>query len=225
MQWDAGAYMLYDKDSMEKIMGGSMQTPEMPKDATADCLLQAQKNKESNLACMDYYLSMQYRTEANRAVFFKYEKLDPAEQRTAVDESDHVDACLVFSGPAKLATDNVTAHAFKQCAHDYTETGCMIPHTVWSSASRNKVPVAKMHTVEESSTVDREQNARKLFKEANEMAMKALNELRDFSDKNLEVVLFSGEGDSIHQIFDCIMMGPFSRVDLWDRGAGFFLLY
>lgn len=30
----------------------------------------------------------------------------------------------------------------------------------------------------------------------------------------------AGEGDSIHQIFDCIIMGPFSRVDFWDRGAG-----
>ena len=56
--------------------------------------------------------------------------------------------------------------------------------------------------------------------EAHDMAIKALKELEKFTDKNLEVVLFSGEGDAIHQIFDCIVMGPFSRVDFWDRGAG-----
>lgn len=59
-----------------------------------------------------------------------------------------------------------------------------------------------------------------LFEDARSSAMKILTELKDFANSNLEVFLFSGEGDSIHQIFDCMVMGPFSRVDFWDRGAG-----
>jgi hypothetical protein len=51
------------------------------------------------------------------------------------------------------------------------------------------------------------------------MAMSALTKLENFTDKNLEVVLFSGEGDALHQIFDCIVMGPMARVDFWDRGV------
>jgi hypothetical protein len=96
----------------------------------------------------------------------------------------------------------------------------MIPHMVWSSSSSNKVPVAKLHTVREVSAQDRRENALAHFAEAHDMAMRALEELQNFTDNNLEVVLFSGEGDAIHQIFDCIVMGPHSRVDFWDRGAG-----
>lgn len=46
-----------------------------------------------------------------------------------------------------------------------------------------------------------------------------MEKLQDFADKNLRVVLFSGEGDSLHQIFDCIMQGPYSKVELWARGS------
>jgi hypothetical protein len=55
------------------------------------------------------------------------------------------------------------------------------------------------------------------FAEARAMAMSALTKLENFTDPNLEVVLFSGEGDALHQIFDCIIMGPLARVDFWDR--------
>jgi hypothetical protein len=44
--------------------------------------------------------------------------------------------------------------------------------------------------------------------------------LENYANKNLRVILFSGEGDSLHQIFDCIMQGPYSKVDLWARGSG-----
>ncbi len=55
------------------------------------------------------------------------------------------------------------------------------------------------------------------FAEARKLAMTALTKLENFTDPNLEVVLFSGEGDALHQIFDCIMLGPMARVDFWDR--------
>lgn len=51
------------------------------------------------------------------------------------------------------------------------------------------------------------------------MAMDALDALENFTDTNLEVVLFSGEGDALHQTFDCIVMGPMARVNFWDRGV------
>lgn len=96
----------------------------------------------------------------------------------------------------------------------------MIPHMVWSSSSKNNVPVAQLHMVDEVSPVDRREHAMAIFAEAKAIALKALKTLQNFTDSNLEVVLFSGEGDSIHQIFDCIVMGPFSRIDFWDKGAG-----
>jgi len=74
-----------------------------------------------------------------------------------------------------------------------------------------------LHTVEELNAEDREENAMAKFEEARKMAMSALTALENFTDANLEVVLFSGEGDALHQIFDCIVMGPMARVDFWDR--------
>jgi hypothetical protein len=46
-----------------------------------------------------------------------------------------------------------------------------------------------------------------------------LDQVRDYVNENLEVVLFSGEGDSLHQMFDCMVQGPYARVDLWSRGS------
>ena len=39
------------------------------------------------------------------------------------------------------------------------------------------------------------------FAEAHTNAMDALKKLENFTDTNLEVVLFSGEGDSLHQVW------------------------
>jgi hypothetical protein len=45
----------------------------------------------------------------------------------------------------------------------------------------------------------------KYFSEAQELATSTLQKLLDYANANLDVVLFSGEGDSLHQIFDCII--------------------
>lgn len=58
MQWDAGAFMLYDGAALSASIRGSMQPPppssnnNAQQDETAACLLEANKNKESNNECM-----------------------------------------------------------------------------------------------------------------------------------------------------------------------------
>jgi hypothetical protein len=66
--------------------------------------------------------------------------------------------------------------------------------------SPSKVPVATLHAVEEVTPEDREESALAKFAEARKMVMDALTKLENFTDSNLEVVLFSGEGDSLHQV-------------------------
>ena len=216
-QWDVGAFLLYDSaraaEAISAVMpsgvGGSA-------DATAQCLLRAERNRESNLACMSDYLCDTYARESSAAVFWRYEKQHFLTQTTQTN-SDNVDACIVFSGPARKNDSSSTTLEFRRCSHDYTDTGCIIPHMVWSSSSPNKIPVATLHAVEEVTPEDRTENALAMFAEAKKMAMDALAKLENFTDSNLEVVLFSGEGDALHQIFDCIVMGPMARVDFWDR--------
>lgn len=215
-QWDAGAFVLYDAAmSAEMASSGRVVPPTIDPstDAIGACLLEAEKTKQSNLACMTDFLGTRYQTESTSAVFWRYEKV----VHTDAESTDEVDACIVFSGPAKKDDGSRTTEEFRKCSHDYRDTGCVIPHMVWSSGSKNKVPVATLHTVEEVNPEDREENALAKFAEAKNMAMTALTRMENFTDSNLEVVLFSGEGDALHQIFDCIVMGPMSRVDFWDR--------
>lgn len=222
-QWDVGSFMLYDSENNVKALRSSLLLasllPSFPEDdAVGSCLLLARKNRESHLGCMQDFLMQTYSDSADAAKFYRYEKADPL--LAATSTTNHIDACIVFSGPAKNPDNSTTTKEFQRCSHDYTDTGCMIPHMVWSSSSKNSVPVANLHTVEEVSPKDRREHAMALFADAKDLAMKSLRALQNFTDANLEVVLFSGEGDSIHQIFDCIMMGPYSRIDFWDRGAG-----
>lgn len=63
---------------------------------------------------------------------------------------------------------------------------------IWSSSSSNKIPVAQLHVVQEMGAIDRRESAMSYFAKANELAMTALTELMNFTDSNLEVVLFSG---------------------------------
>jgi hypothetical protein len=224
-QWDVGAFLLYDRERMlQEVSLSILSIPTMPEsDNVGRCLLRAEKNKESNLGCMQDYLDSKHDSESKSAIYWRYEKVHLTQSSAAAAEkpssssTDDTDACIVFSGPAKKQDNSSTTLEFRKCSHDHTETGCIIPHMVWSSSSGNRVPVATMHAVEELNAEDRIEAALAMFEEARSMAMSALKRLENFTDANLEVVLFSGEGDALHQIFDCIVMGPLARVDFWDR--------
>ena len=194
-QWDVGAFYAYDSKGMRKLGQPSALSLQ---DGVGDCLLDAHANRESNLACMQDYLRKTYARSSNAAVFWSYEK---ATLQTAATSSDDVDACIVFSGPAKKDDKSTTTEMFRNCSHDYTGSQCLIPHMVWTSSSKNKIPVAQLHTVQENSAVDRRQNAMTLFHEAYTMAMDALTQLKNFTDSNLEVVLFSGKKSWPHSAY------------------------
>jgi hypothetical protein len=238
-QWDVGAYLAFDAKAMQKIGAGAA----LPlSDGVGDCLLKAHASRQSNEACMSGYLLRTYRDEANAAVFWRYAK----SHTTLSGGSDDVDACIVFSGPAKMGNTTLTGRAFQNCSHDYNSgSNCMIPRMVkaitlmpacvlflliffctcfyaqvWSSNSKNKVPVAMMHSVDEQSEVDRRENAMALFQEAYQLAMSSLNKLKDFKDKNLEVVLFSGW--YFCPLVHLVLVGIFlSFVFSWSRGGRF----
>jgi hypothetical protein len=203
-QWDVGAYLLYNSDMAAQLITGSVIPPTMDNDmdgGVGSCLLRAERNKESNVGCLTSYLGHKYRIESTPSVYWRYEKVfytQPVNGKSPT--SDDTDACIVFSGPAKRQDNSSTTMEFRKCSHDYTDTGCSIPHMVWSSSSNNKIPVATLHTVEETNAEDREETARAMFAEAHKAAIDALTKLENFTDVNLEVVLFSGEGDALHQV-------------------------
>jgi hypothetical protein len=172
------------------------------------CLLAAEEQQTSNQGCMNDLL------DQSPIIYWRYENITAAE---ALDRRN-IDACIVFSGPARHP-DPFIAEEFQKCSENYLITGCKIPQMVYSSGSSNRVPVANVHMVDILDKVSRREHAEALFQSAQESALTILRELENFASDNLDVVLFSGEGDSLHQIFDCIMMGPYAKVDMWSKGS------
>ena len=113
-QWDVGSFMLYDAKENSKAL--KVVSPQYPtNDDVGSCLMQTHKNKESHLGCMDYFLGRNYNL-SDSVKFWKYQKADP------LDPPDHVDACIVFSGPAKNTDNSTTTLEFQKCSHDYTDS-------------------------------------------------------------------------------------------------------
>lgn len=79
--------------------------------------------------------------------------------------------------------------------------------------------MANLHVVEDGTSEGRALSANRLFNDAYDEVQEVLGELENYVNDNLDVLLFSGEGDALHQQFDCAFQGPFSRVDMWPRGS------
>ena len=142
-----------------------------------------------------------------------------------VAESMVVDACEVYTGPAGTLPDG---NEFKRCTTDDMETQCNIPSFVWSGRSSNPTPVAHFHAwtrtqdYYEDTTVRvnlRKQDAIRQFQTISaEMAAAILAVNSSFASDPLRAELFSAEGDAIHQLMDCMFMGPYARLDYGPRG-------
>lgn len=214
-RWDPGAWVLYDEESLRAKADGrllSTMTPASIDDRgrRADspvgrCLLDAGRRGEPPTLCMQEHLAT---TSANA---FRYHSLSAEEAR--LDDSLLVDACVVFSGPARDPRE--LSAPFKACADGFTENGCRIPAIAWSVGSRNNVPVAREHVVDSLTSQGRTQVADAAQADAQSLVVPLLQGLLDFEDENLEVLLFSADGDALHQGFDCFVMGPYSRIDFW----------
>jgi hypothetical protein len=218
MQWDEGAYHEYTTESK----------PMRAMDTVGECLVRQNSLGLSNTQCLMDYLSLQEKNDKN--VYFEYERHTSSDALV----SPQTDACVVFTGPSKHSNPLIL-EKFLPCVESYgisTNTAstcgvlstasadvCQIPPMIWSGGSKNNVPVATHHVVEEVSFANREALALRYFSEAQDEAHCALGKLEDYVNKNLEVILFSGEGDSLHQMFDCMVQGPYARVDLWSRGS------
>jgi hypothetical protein len=211
MQWDEGAFHQFESSST----GG---------DAVGDCLLRMNSLGLSNNGCLKDYLAT-LGTGNDQDVYFEYEKQTGVNVQT--------DACIVFTGAVKH-NNTMISKQFLPCSASHTPVlqdscsnlhstssigTCQIPSMIWSGGSKNKVPVALNHLVDEVTPSKRRELALAYFKEAQHDALCALNQMTEYVNTNLEVVLFSGEGDSLHQMFDCMVQGPYARVDLWSRGS------
>jgi hypothetical protein len=216
-QWDSAAHILYHKKLTETLLRGPVSMFDTmsriqsvsAQNSVVRCLLAAHDQGVGNRGCLQEYLHDTY-TTAQSEQYWMYDS-----NHYFVSNSVNTDACLVFSGVAKNNADPAIARDFQACSSAYSETDCLIPSFIWSAGSRNNVPVAMAHLKAAQTADERKRMANANFDEAIKSVNDILEKNKDFQRTDIEAIIFSADGDSLHQIIDCVMMGPFAGVDLW----------
>ena len=148
-----------------------------------------------------------------RERYFGYEPLGANEVG-----SRHIAACEVFTGPSELGIEK-----FRDCMDGEGTDECFIQPFVWSGRSTNKVPVANAHAFMSSTREARAKIATATYRKVRESVLAALAKLGwdqasrtvSWEGDGVEVSLFTAEGDVLHQAFDCAILGPYGRAELW----------
>lgn len=220
-QWDDGALLLgtFDRndwkfaslDSSEGTVSGfeelraqlvrksqsaslrSHMRVDLPEDVW-QCLHNAAAVAQFNHACLELHAL----SEVNLQMLEQYFMYEPA----PVVSFQESDACQTFTGLASSTSSrNNASHTL----------------TVWSPSSRNSVPVASYHFAQVDSSEERIAHAqtrlqqlldRDILPELEQQATQPLN-----LDK-IETEAWSVEGDHLHQLIDCVLMGPYAAADL-----------
>lgn len=210
-QWDPAAYARFDSGVMLRELKGGVEF--LPGDPAAGggvgrCLLDSVQNGVENGACLDSYLMSRGLSDAYWAYTASGESLS----------GDLLDACLVFSGPASNGSVSPERRrVFQECLGGYgpSDRACDLSGFVWSPASSNAVPVAERHVVSVGTGNGLQDAYEQRMKRASELVGSKLAALADYENKDLEAAVFSAEGDLVHQLMDCVFLGPYARVDYW----------
>ena len=175
----------------------SPQGGEVVQSEILDCLQSALRQQVGQLVCMQQYFwySQQAKSLNIESIngYFVYEEVD------SVVTFATTDSCEAFSG----AMEEINA-----------ETDMAYPKIMWTGNSENKVPVAEYHFKTQSSSGRR-------YAEADNRLRELLREIEtelavlppELSDK-ITTRSWSEEGDDIHQLVDCVVLGPYASADL-----------
>ncbi|KAJ1468512.1 hypothetical protein T484DRAFT_3629701 [Baffinella frigidus] len=229
MQWDAGASRLYDNvetlppylhhPDIVRHIKESQATVFMDTSITR-CMQRTLESGLSNDGCLQQYMASPI-IGLGREDFFVYR--DIAQVPTAQVPTEQIAACIVFSGPSTGLNVEVNAsRPFRACTEPDTSgggggTSCQLQGYLWSSRSRNAVPVANMHSIGFTDKGDREKFATYEYQQVVKDMVAAIERTDGWTGDNLKVSLFTSEGDWLHQAFDCVILGPYGRADLSPR--------
>lgn len=205
-QWDQGAHILFNQTLFDASVHG-IKRPDISKitgslAAVGKCLADA----DLRPMCMQYYLSS---IGMDPALYWVYEDASPG-------PSQLVDACQVFTGPANnSALTPEQQGLFRACLDQYADSNCQLSSALWTHQSSNQIPVAVMHGVRLSNRDLVSEVVRLKYQEAHDLVMSALEPLKNYSNDAVISSFFSPEGDIMHQMLDCVFMGPYDKVNYW----------
>ena len=241
MLWDPGTRTLFDTEKplpsyliefREEI--GAARALAAANVATARCMARV-KDEASSDACLALHLASES-IGLRREDYFVYAMIEPDPLRPGPSGSSFeygedfavpthmIAACVVFSGPTK--NNKVGVEASKQFAACTTPSSgvssdgsaCELQAYVWSSKSRNAVPVASLHAATSTDLDQLAKDSKVVYKEISDEVRAAVKKAKDeWTGEAMEVSLFTSEGDILHQAFDCMFLGPYGRADLSPR--------
>jgi hypothetical protein len=207
-QWDPAAYVRYDPALIEREIRGNVRVIKgNPSDQVGKCLLDSMNTGVGNGACLDGFL----RSRNYNAMYWGYHMINQTVG------SEKIDACLVFSGPAaSTRVSDKRRQVFQDCLEGYgSKSACDLSGFVWSPASSNVVPVAVRHVVNSGNGTFMADAVERRLRFASDMVTEKILSLANYSNSQLQAALFSAEGDVIHQLMDCVFLGPYARMDHW----------
>lgn len=206
-QWDPYAFAFYNRD-YNYLFDKAGTRPDFPPTdpyGIRECLQQDPSQGDLAGWCMQKFLAAAYPREED---YWAYERVDDS----ARPGGEYTDACLVFSGPADSKVPQ-----FTDCVDGAGGGRCTLAGHIWTPRSDNNVPVAKQHRVLAHGTHATSQ-IQMLYESARRRVVDAVAAsvaLQTNTPEHVDAEFFSVEGDVLHQIMDCMFMGPYSRVDYW----------
>jgi hypothetical protein len=116
-----------------------------------------------------------------------------------------VDACRAFSGAEWADAKSALAGG--------------LPRTMWSGSSSTREPVARLHPVVEDLATAQAEAAKEMRAYVDAHIAPTFerlgdSKLRDALEQQLSVQTWSVEGDSLHQLVDCVFLGPYAAAEL-----------
>lgn len=198
-------------------------------DDVKNCILSTAAVGDTVDNCLDGFLSNLGKKKED---YFLYESMAGTSTTTGSSstfntnsetESMYIDSCEVYTGPASTLPH---PNDFENCIEETGEK-CSIPSFVWTGRSSGKTPVASFHSWKDNSNLDgssgRSVREERAIAELNKISLEIVDKIkqvnRTFQQDGIEVQLFSAEGDALHQLMDCMFMGPYARMDYGSRGV------
>jgi hypothetical protein len=202
MQWDKAAYVLFNSSLYSQIVAAAY--PSLPQTQLLATFGGCLADPSRRPTCLQDYTTLL--------------RKDPETYWVYQAGGDTPDACQVFTGPAlnPLLTPEQLS-TFRACLDQYPDSNCRLSSNLWTPLSDNLVPVAIRHGVAFNTSANRNADiiVRLKFEEARALIAAALTPLQNYSNGMLQTIFFSPEGDIMHQMMDCVFMGPYTQVPYW----------
>jgi hypothetical protein len=222
--WDIGSGVLFLNDMS---VASDQLTPAVRQDAIdwakisigsdfLQCMQEPARLQIDYSSCLRIYFNVTQQRTPNS--YFVYDKMEAANSKI-----EPPDACLVFSGlNLSAGVGSPLQTKMNDCSMQEgvgNTASCDLNPLIWSEKQAPKAAAASLHGTSPPSisSGDHQKIAQTLYKvilQKLEADFTKFNSTFKEESQSIDAALFSADGDFIHDFFDCVFLGPYTRVDI-----------